>query len=254
MPEKIDPQMRDAFRIPMELPAPAPQLRDHITPEALESQIREDIARDVEEKVAERNGWMTTASGMRFHPLDPRPEEVVPYDLAHGLSHVCRFAGQCTRFYSVAQHSVLVSLEVGRRAGEPGDWDGQGISWRVLALYALLHDGSEAYTSDIPKPVKKGIPGFKAIEDRLTAAIHEHFNLRPNNPEVEAEIKRADIRLLATEARDLTVLEVSTDPWLAEVEPLPETIIPLGPDEARAMFTGRLHFLLRADVALKSDG
>lgn len=225
MSGKIHEPMRDAFRNPMEVPV-----------------------------ASRRGGWLTTVTGVRFYPLDPRPEEVVPFDIAHGLSQICRFAGQCREFYSVAQHSVLVSLEVGRRAGEPGAWDGQGISWRVLALYGLLHDAAEAYTSDIPKPVKQGLPEFKPIERRLMAAVHEHFFLRPHNGEIEAEVKRADVRLLATEMRDLTMVDVATDPRLSAIDPLPDPIDPWPIGKALLEFTARLRYLQSVDLSGSRGG
>lgn len=53
--------------------------------------------------------WMQTASGRMFWPVDPRPEDVEINDIAHALSLTCRYCGHVREFYSVAQHSVLVS-------------------------------------------------------------------------------------------------------------------------------------------------
>ncbi len=80
-----------------------------------------------------RGDWIQVRSGRKFHPLDPRPEDVDINDIAHALSNLCRFTGHCTDFYSVAQHSVIASQIV-----PPAS-----------ALAALLHDASEAYMGDI---------------------------------------------------------------------------------------------------------
>jgi hypothetical protein len=75
-----------------------------------------------------RGDWMQTFTGRRFWPLDPRGEDVLIEDIAHALSLLTRYGGHCTRFYSVAEHSVLLA-----RAATPEN-----------ALWLLLHDASEA--------------------------------------------------------------------------------------------------------------
>ena len=52
---------------------------------------------------------VSTRSGRRVALLNPSPAQIVIGDIAHGLAHQCRFNGQTNRFYSVAQHSVLVA-------------------------------------------------------------------------------------------------------------------------------------------------
>lgn len=56
-----------------------------------------------------RGDWMQTYTGRRFYPLDPRPDEIDPEDIAHALSLLCRYGGHVDRFYSVAEHCVLMS-------------------------------------------------------------------------------------------------------------------------------------------------
>ena len=70
-----------------------------------------------------RGDWMQTHSGLRFYPLDPRPEDIRIEDIAHALPMICRFNGHCSRFYSVAEHSLNVAAfafatsGVGERVG-----------------------------------------------------------------------------------------------------------------------------------------
>lgn len=155
-----------------------------------------------------RGDWMQLASGKAFYPLDPRPEDIELADIAGALSRVCRFGGHVSAFYSVAQHSVLVS-----QVCDPAD-----------ALWGLLHDASEAYLGDLIRPLKRQpeCAGYCAAEARLMAVICERFGLPPEMP---ASVARADEVLLATEARDL-MGNAALERWssLAGIEPLREPI------------------------------
>jgi len=103
----------------------------------------------------------------------PQQEQINIEDIAHSLSITTRFAGQ-TKFYSVGQHSLYTSFIVPHK----------------YALEALLHDAAEAYTTDIPKPLKNMIyPLFKPIEERIEKAISEKFGLTYPFPQ---EVKQAD--------------------------------------------------------------
>lgn len=170
--------------------------------------------------------WIQTFTRRRFWPLDPRPEDFDIKDIAHALSNLCRFTGHCRDFYSVAQHSVLVS-----RAVEAAD-----VTDRRMLLTALLHDAAEAYIGDINRPLKRqeGMTAYRAIEARIEAVIAERFGLiRP----MPAEVKFADNRLLVTEARDL--LGGSIPGWRhtpAEFPPLSFEIEPWQPWRAEAEF------------------
>lgn len=111
-----------------------------------------------------RPNYIPTVSGGRVYLDRPDPADIDIRDIAHGLSNVCRFGGQCAQFYSVAQHSVLVSDLCGA--------DGNARH----ALAGLLHDASEAYTSDVPTPVKDFCLGLRDLEDRLMRAIALKFD------------------------------------------------------------------------------
>lgn len=127
-----------------------------------------------------RDDWMQTYSGRAFYPVDPHPDDVDPADIAHALSMICRFGGHCRRFFSVAEHCVLMSQAVSPEH----------------ALEALLHDAAEAYVNDLVRPLKYALPDYRALEDRVDAAIRTRFMLTGARP---AEVKEADLRILRDE-------------------------------------------------------
>ena len=152
--------------------------------------------------------------------FEPKPEMICIEDIAHGLSNMCRFGGHVKHFYSVAQHSVMCHDMVDQE----------------YKLQALLHDASEAYCKDIPKPLKELLPDYREIEARVDGAIRARFNLPLRMSE---DVHRADLILLATERRDL--MRADSTPWaiLAGVEALPRKIVAVQPSRAQAMFIKR---------------
>lgn len=167
--------------------------------------------------------WIQVGSGGRFWPLDPRPEEVDIGDIARGLAHQGRFTGQGYCFYSIAQHSVLVS-----RYCDPDD-----------AFWGLLHDAPEAYLADLSRPIKNDptMIRYREAEGVLMGAICTRFGL---SREMPASVHRADNLLLAAEAK---VLFSSLDPgwsrWIEGIDTTGVVVDPVGPDEARIMFLER---------------
>ena len=149
--------------------------------------------------------WIQTYTGRQFFPLDPSPEALDVRDVAHALSLQCRFNGHCLAYYSVAEHSVRVSRVV------PAE----------LALWGLLHDATEAYVGDLPRPIKQQLPAYRQAEEELMRVIAERFGLSWPMP---AAVVEADTVLLATAARDL--MAPPPAPWGLGVEPLPERIVP----------------------------
>lgn len=141
----------------------------------------------------ERAGdWIQTYTGRQFWPLSPRVEDIDVLDIAHALSNLCRFGGHCLQFYSVAQHSVLVSQTCERMAPEvPG-----------AALWGLLHDASEAYLADVPRPVKPYLTGYEKLETQLLQTMAQRFGLPWPIPEI---VKRIDSALLADEMVQLMI-------------------------------------------------
>ena len=131
--------------------------------------------------------WQRMLSGRRLDLLDPTPVDIEIEDIAHGLAFVARWNGQ-TRgdyAYSVAEHSLLVETLFSRmepKASAPAK------------LTALLHDAPEYVIGDMISPVKAAVgPGYGALDDRLTAAIHIRFGLPAATPSpLKKKIKKAD--------------------------------------------------------------
>lgn len=162
--------------------------------------------------------WMQTIGGRPYWPLDPRPEDVDIEDICWALSHMCRFTGHVKRFYSVAEHSVLVSLIVPREQ----------------ALQALLHDATEAYLMDVARPVKKGLSNYASIELRNWIAIAERFSVPVK---MHPLVKIADDAVLMAGKRAL--LRPSATPWSILAQPADVRIWAHGPRVARWRFMRR---------------
>ena len=162
---------------------------------------------------------IATYKGIFFYPLDPRSNEIDIEDIAHSLSLQCRYNGHSSLFYSVGDHSLRVSY----------------ICSPQNALYALLHDASEAYLCDIPSPIKYDMPDYLRYEKLLQDMIYKKYGLGDEPPDV----KIADKVMLHTEMRDL--MNITTDDPL--YSPLNEKIIPLSPQEAEKQFLDRFEQL-----------
>lgn len=168
--------------------------------------------------------WVQTYTGRKVFPLYLHPAEVCIEDIAHALSNVCRFTGHSSAFYSVAQHSVYVSFYC-----EPAD-----------ALAGLLHDATEAYLLDLPRPLKRhaDFAFYRTAEADAHRAIAAAFGLPEQIP---ASVLEADARILATEARDL--MSPLHPDWIARAEPYPRRVYPWSPELAKELFTNRFFYL-----------
>lgn len=129
-----------------------------------------------------------TRSGIMFDPLKPRAEEIEITDIAHSLSMLCRANGHFKQFYSVGQHCINCAREAAAR----------GYSRRVQ-LACLLHDGSEAYLSDVTRPVKEELPKYVEIEEPLQAVIWEKYLGAPLTQEEYDQVFDIDDAMLYCE-------------------------------------------------------
>ena len=174
------------------------------------------------------NPTIMTASGKYFDFLNPTQESIDINDIAHALSHLCRYTGHTREFLSVAQHSVMVSYHVPHEC----------------ALAGLLHDATEAYVGDMSRPLKLLLPEYQEIEARVWAAIAKKFGIPENLP---PEIKHADNVALMTERRDFMPPHSGSAAnewhWAKDIKPLPGTIQSWSPDHAKNIFLARFRFL-----------
>ncbi len=136
--------------------------------------------------------YITTGSGIHFDPVAPEPMLLDIRDIAHSLSNICRANGHVRHFYSVGQHSINCCREAERR----------GYSWRVQ-MACLLHDGSEAYLSDVTRPIKGLLTEYLEIEDRLQNMIWERFIGSPLTEEEKKLVFQVDDDILSMEFRCL---------------------------------------------------
>lgn len=167
-----------------------------------------------------KHTYIQTYTGKKVHFLEPDLSEIDIEDIAHSLSQMCRFAGHTKRFYSVAEHCVVVSNH----------------STAKNALWGLLHDASEAYIVDIPKPVKGFLLNYEDLEKTVMDAICEKFGL---SKEIPSEIKTLDGRILFTEKEQL----LSYADWGWSMPPLQTTLQCYNPSDAKELFLNRFKFL-----------
>ena len=190
---------------------------------------------------------ITTFTGKTLDFENPDPESICIEDIAHALSMVCRFSGQCREFYSVAQHSVLVSL--GLHAVVTTEEQKTWWLWREhetrLRQIALLHDAAEAYMGDLNRPLKRIMPQYSKIEDRVFRAIATKFKLLFTGlPDI---VKDMDRLIFANEWASF----MPPGPSDADREPDKEIgiIKAMGPKEAEVVFLGRFKELFSREIA-----
>ena len=178
--------------------------------------------------------FITTASGRRMDFVNPDPDQVDELDIAIALGRAARFAGHTSRFYSVAEHCVNVSLVCEKRGEDP--------------LWGLLHDAAEAYMCDLPGPLKRLLPGYSEIEHRVLRVIALKFKVGINSPffgTVPIGVKQVDMELLCVEGKLLTRGDW---PSIEKSELSDDEIKIIGlhcfkPDQAASLWIERLNLL-----------
>jgi len=177
------------------------------------------------------NGWIQTFTGKRFQPLAPVVSDICIEDIAWSLANQCRYNGHSRHYYSVAQHSVIVSQLVEQT--------------HDLPKWGLLHDASEAYLHDLPAPLKR-LPEFQFYKDaeaQLMLAICRRFEIYAVEP---PEVKAIDRALLVTEAEQL--MSPLHPDWVfkrPEYEGVDIVIEPLSPSESAELFMSRFYELFK---------
>lgn len=174
---------------------------------------------------------IVTFTGRVVDPIHPSPGDFDIVDIAHALSNSCRFTGHVREFYSVAEHSVRVAQWLYHHG-------------LVVALGGLLHDASEAYLSDLARPIKQFSSlgdHYRAIEDRLQKEICVAFD---TTYPILSLVREADNTLLWAEIRDL--MPPSEDPRLLQYTSKTlyrDKIIPWTPKEAKHRFMSEFRYL-----------
>lgn len=172
---------------------------------------------------------ISTFDGDFFDFQNPHGFDFKIETIAHALSNICRYGGHSNRFYSVAEHSVLVSRVV------PPEF----------AMVGLLHDASEAFVGDMPSPLKAMCPEYRAIEDRVQEAIAERYGLQYPFP---PEIKFADKSVYKAERLQIT--NVADEVWHTDIPAADILVAGMNPKNARAFFMARYRELSQLELPL----
>lgn len=182
--------------------------------------------------------WIQTYTGKQYSYEEPTPDMICIEDIARALSHLCRFTGHCKKFYSVAQHSVLVSHQTKN------------------PFLGLMHDADEAYTGDMCRPLKHSLqPGNKFIlagNGAANTVFAKYPQLEKSTYDDKVDCKYHDMRMLVTESHDL-LLNGPHPEWRINQKTHPRydfVIVPQSPDEAMESFLARFNELWNGQALL----
>ena len=145
-------------------------------------------------------GHITTYTGKKFDPMHPDMDAIDIRDVAHALSLTCRGNGHVKSFFSVGQHCLSCALEA----------EARGCSQRVI-LACLLHDASEAYMSDVPRPFKEVLKEYQDAEDKLIDLIYTKFLGCTLTEEEKRHVKEIDDDLLYFDMMELLGVRLDGD-------------------------------------------
>ena len=206
------------------------------------------------------NPWIQTHTGVAFDLIEPTVEMVNIGDIAHALSHLCRYTGHSAGFYSVAEHSIEVAkLALEMRDPDSAQVDLASVATDMfgaqfgavarralrqmalpLARWGLLHDAAEAYVGDVSAPLKSQLPAYNRIEKRVALTVFSRFGLELDR--VPEAIKHMDLVMLMSEAK--AMLGPAPMKWQVDAEPLrkwkPRYLTPA---QAKAEFLSMFHEL-----------
>lgn len=189
------------------------------------------------------DGWTETFTGKRFFFENPTPGMVDVADIAHSLALLCRYGGHCRVFYSVAEHSWLLA-DWYLDSVAPGYAVGRSVPTAEQAETAfalLMHDASEAYLIDVPRPVKARLPDYKRLEAPIEAAIAGRFRMEYPHPRV---VREADGRIIVDERAQ--VMSRSGNDWaIGGLEPLGVSLRAWSPGVAEFQFKDMFRYLQR---------
>lgn len=142
--------------------------------------------------------YITTYSREHFYPTEPEASKIHIEDIAHALSLICRGNGHVTTFWSVGEHCINCAREAMAR----------GYS-REVSLACLLHDASECFMSDVPRPFKKELPKYSEWEDKLIDTIFIKFIGRSLTEAEQKLVKEVDDAMLWFDVRYLLDEQIS---------------------------------------------
>lgn len=136
--------------------------------------------------------YITTYTGRHFEPMSPNPDLIKIEDIAHALSMICRGNGHVKTFWSVGEHCICCAKEAAER----------GLPERMI-LACLLHDASECYMSDVPRPFKRELPAYEEKEEHLLSMIYKKFLGSDLTEKEQKQLKEIDNALLWYDLEEL---------------------------------------------------
>jgi hypothetical protein len=176
--------------------------------------------------------YIGTYTNKKYHFLNPSVSEVCIEDISQALSMNCRYSGHVKSFYSVAEHSCII-FDLALK--ETGDL--------IEAYSGLMHDASEAYLTDVPRPIKPHLEGYSDIEQKAEKIIQDAFNFTP----MSNYIKYVDTHICGIEAKQLFQV---TPSWADDFDHIDIQVKGWMPDQAKREFMDRF---IMVNTALKVD-
>lgn len=149
-----------------------------------------------------KHRYITTRSGRPVRLSQMAPCDVRVRDIVHSLAMQCRYVGHCNRFYSVAEHSMVVSVLAGR-AFTSGELFRDCVSVEFVTICALMHDAGEAYQGDQSSPFKEEVPEIWRIQHHIDTIVFGTLGLPAPDHRIWKDVKQCDIQALHIESAQL---------------------------------------------------